>query len=66
MRTNFQRFGHVQSPLEVRGSPVESRRQKNEMLKYCSYGLKRYMESTMIREDGTVVFDIRLPGRKLA
>ena len=27
----------------------------------CSYGLKRYMEPSMIQADGTVVFDIRLP-----
>lgn len=26
-----------------------------------SYGLKRYMEKDMLREDGRVVFDIRLP-----
>lgn len=35
------------------------------LLKPYSYGLKRYMDSSMIQEDGTAVFEIRLPGHKL-
>lgn len=35
------------------------------LLRPYSYGLKRYMDSSMIQGDGTVVFDIHLPGHQL-
>ena len=31
------------------------------LLTRYSYGLKRYMDDSMIQKDGTVVFDIQVP-----
>ena len=63
MCAGLQRPGHVQPSLEVRTCHVRNR---SWLLRPYSYGLKRYMDSSMIQGDGTVVFDIRLPAQKLS
>ena len=63
MCASLQRPRHVQPSLEVRMCHV---RNGLRLLRPYSYGLKRYMDSSMVQGDGTVVFDIRLPAHKLS
>ena len=62
VRASLQRPYYVQPLLEVRRHHAGN---GSWLLRPYSYGVKRYLDSSMVQDDGTVVFDIRLKANKL-